>query len=402
MSSMAMDNSSFQSLPHLSDKATAENSRMLRVVDRGFVRRAEPGTCHATFTYPTAVALSSGRLLATFRSGSTKDTAEETIELFESSDGGRTWCQRPFPLPTEVNGKHGSARCCYITEIEPGHLLGAVMWVDRETYPAKPLFNPETEGCLPMEILLSDSYDFGATWSKYRVVPMPAEIGPPSITSAIMKSKGGTLAMSIESNKIYEDRSKWYQRVVLFHSADKGQTWGPAVMSGCDPTGRIFNWDQRADVAPDGRIVAFIWTYDSETNTYLNIHRRISSDKGYTWSQAQDLGFADQAGHPAILPDGRVVLSYVDRFNSQSIRARWAPDISASFDQETETVIYAHQTATSVKSNTGTTKDALVDMGVWSYGLPYAEVLPDGDVIVLYYAGNSEAMNACWARLCLP
>ena len=372
---------------------------MLRVVDSGFIRQAEPGTGHATFTYPAVVALSSGHLLATFRSGSTKDTSDETTELFKSSDGGQTWRQRPLPLHTEVNGKDGSARGCHITEIEPGHLLAAVMWVDRQSYPGKPLFNPETEGCLPMEILLFDSNDFGATWSEYRVMPMPAEIGPPSITSPIMKLRNGTLAMSIENNKIYEDISKWYQRVVLFHSADKGQTWGPAVVSGCDPTGRIFNWDQRTAVAPDGRIVAFIWTYDSQTNTYLNIHRRISCDSGYTWSQAEDLGFADQPGHPAILPDGRVVLSYVDRFNTQSIRARWTPDISASFDQETEAVIYTHQKSNSVSSHTGTTKDALGDMGVWSYGMPYAEVLPDGDVIAVYYAGNSEAMNACWARL---
>src|SRR5438093_1521237 len=117
--------------PH---QAAAGNGRQLRVVDSGLVRRAQPGTRQATFTYPTVVALSDGRLLATCRPGSAKDTADETTELSESRDGGRTWQQRPFPAPTVVNGRHGSSRSCHITEVEPGHLLAAVMWVDRETY----------------------------------------------------------------------------------------------------------------------------------------------------------------------------------------------------------------------------------------------------------------------------
>jgi len=393
----------------MSDEPTGEPSlaqmrlnKAMRIVDSGYMRKAEPGTRHATLTYPTVTTLSNGLLLATLRCGSTKDTADETTELYESSDGGRTWRQCPFPAPTEVNAKRGGARGCHITEIEPGHLLGAVMWVDRQTYPGKPLFNPETEGCLPMVIVLSDSYDFGKTWSQWRVVPMPTEIGPASLTSAILKLTDGTLAMSIETNKTYEDNSKWYQRVVLFHSRDQGRTWGPPVIAGCDPTGRIFNWDQRTGITPDGRIVALLWTYDTQNHVYLNIHRRISSDGGYTWSEAEDLGFADQAGHPAVLPDGRVVVSYVDRFNTQSIRARWAPDAAAEFDPQTDIVIYDHRASAPKSRHTGATTAVLVDMKVWSYGLSYAEPLPDGDVIVVYYAGSGDAMDACWARLRLP
>lgn len=377
-------------------------NRALQVVGEGILRQAEPGTRHAALTYPTVTALSHGGLLATLRCGSGKDTADETTELHASGDGGRTWRLRPFAPPTVVHGRRGSARSCHITEIAPGHLLGAVMWVDRETWPGKPLFNPDTEGCLPMEILLSDSGDFGDTWSDWRVVPMPAEIGPPSLTSSVMTLPGSVLAMSIETNKTYADGSPWFQRAVLRHSRDQGRTWGPPVTASCDPTGRLFNWDQRTGVTPDGRIAAFLWTYDTETHAYLNIHRRISSDGGYRWTEAQDLGFADQAGHPAVLPDGRVVLSYVDRFNTQSIRARWARDAADPFDAATDVVLYDHRAGAPQGPHTGTTTDALTDMSAWSYGLPYAEPLPDGDVIVVYYAGRGEAMDARWARLRLP
>ena len=85
----------------------------------------------------------------------------------------------------------------------------------------------------------------------------------------------------------------------------------------------MFNWDQRAGVAPDGRIVTFTWYFDSQTATYLNIRRRISRDQGRSWTDPEDLGFRDQAATPAILPDGRTVLPWVDRFGTQSIRPAW-------------------------------------------------------------------------------
>ena len=290
----------------------------------------------------------------------------------------------------------GSLKLCYLTELTPGHLLAAAMWVDRTSYPGQGLFNAETEGCLPMAILLADSRDGGATWSTWRKVPMPDEVGPPSLTNPLLKLADGSLAMSIETNKHYQDRTQWRQKVVFFHSHDQGQSWGAPVVVGFDPTGRIFNWDQRCGVAPDGRIVTFNWTYDTETTRYLNIHRRISRDNGHTWSAPEDLGFADQAAHPAMLADGRIVLPWVDRFRTHSIRARVAASIDATFDPASEVVIYTHGQAAKQDDNTG---ELLAEMSLWTFGLPYAETLPDGDVLVVYYAGTEKVMDVHWARL---
>ena len=87
-------------------------------------------------------------------------------------------------------------------------------------------------------------------------------------------------------------------------------------MAGGENSGR--NWAAKRDKSYP------LWIYDSETKTYLNIHRRISSDGGRAWSEARGLGFTDQASHPAILGEGRVVLAWVDRFKTTSIRARLA------------------------------------------------------------------------------
>ncbi|MDP6775567.1 MAG: sialidase family protein [Candidatus Latescibacteria bacterium] len=369
------------------------------IIETGILARGEPGTQRAALTFPTVTALSDGSLLATYRAGSTKDAEDEAVEFRRSTDSGVTWEKpyRPFP-ETHLHGLRGSLKLCYVTEVCPGRLIGACMWVDRETYPGKPLFDAGTEGCLPMVILMSESDDGGQSWSPLREVPMPDDIGPPSLTNPLIALPDGTLVMSIETNKQYEDASKWHQRVVTFRSADDGQTWDYAISSGEDPTGRIFNWDQRAAVSPDGRIATFTWTYDSEEARYLNIHRRISSDGGCSWSPAEDLGIADQAGHPAVLPDGRTVLPWVDRFGSASIRARAARSIDARFDHNSEVILYAHREA-STDSPTDDMGELLSDMSLWTFGLPYAEALPDGDVLVLHYAGSEQSMDIHWSRL---
>jgi hypothetical protein len=286
----------------------------------------------------------------------------------------------------------------YLTPLAPHRLLAAAMWVDRTSHPGKPLFNAETEGCLPMAILLSESEDAGVTWSAWRRVSMPEEIGPPSLTSPILRLADNSLAMSIETNKHYHDASPWQQRVVFFHSYDEGQSWDGPTTVGFDPTGRIFNWDLRCATAPDGRIGTFAWTYDTHTLRYLNIHRRISHDHGHSWSHPEDLGFADQAGPPAVLPDGRVLLPWVDRFGTHSIRARAAVDMAAPFDPESEVVLHTHAEAAAQGDDTGA---LLAEMGLWSFGLPYAAALPDSTVLVLYYAGNAEQMDIFWTRLAL-
>ncbi len=372
----------------------------MQVRAQGIINRGAPNTRRAFSTFPALTPLADGSLLATYRVGSSKDSADGTLELKRSDDGGHSWSTAASPFATALNGLNGSLRVGYITDIGNGHLLLAALWVDRQTYPRQPLFNEETEGCLPMAIVLADSRDLGRTWSGWRVVPVPADVGPPSLTNPVLALPSGRLALSIETNKTYWDRGPWRQRVVYLYSGDQGQTWSDPVTTCQDPTGRLFNWDQRAGVCPDGRVVTFTWTYDRQTTQYLNIQRHLSADEGATWSAADDLGFADQAAHPAMLPDGRVVLAWVDRFQSRSIRARLAPAATAPFDAATEVELY-RQTAQSPQTAAGDTGDLLTEMSLWNFGLPFAAALPDGDVMVVYYAGDDAGMAVRWVRLAL-
>jgi hypothetical protein len=83
----------------------------MEIVDRGTVSRAEAGGPRAVLTFPSVTLLGDGSLIASLRSGSTKDSADETVELHRSTDLGRTWSG---PLhrfaPTRVGARAGSLK----------------------------------------------------------------------------------------------------------------------------------------------------------------------------------------------------------------------------------------------------------------------------------------------------
>ena len=102
------------------------------------------------------------------------------------------------------------------------------------------------------------------------------------------------------------------------------------------------------------------------------------------------------------------MLAWVDRFGSGTIRARSAAAIDAPLDPATEVIVHrpgrgaaaGPPTESAMAGESATTGDALVEMGTWSYGLPYAEMISDGDVGVVHYAaGTRGGTDIRWARL---
>lgn len=368
----------------------------MKILSTGVICPSESGS-RAVATFPSVVVLPDGSLLASYRIGASKDSNGSIAELRRSSDLGLTWSEPETPFSTSFGGVRGSLQVVYVTVLGPEHLIACALWVDQEAFPGQPLFNETTEGCLPMKILVADSFDQGRDWTAWREVAVTEDVGPPSLTNPILRLASGRLAVSIETNKPYLDSSKWFQRVVYCYSDDNGQTWTPPRTVCQDPSGDIFHWDQRAGVTPEGKLVTFSWVYDKPANKYLTIRRHGSSDEGLTWS-TDVLDFSDQAAHPAIFPDGRAVLAWVDRYGSQSIRARSARAADAEFAASTEVVIYEAQQAAAQTSDTG---GMLADMSRWSFGLPYCEALPNGEAIVVYYAGTPANMSIRWARLAL-
>ncbi|MBL8177237.1 MAG: exo-alpha-sialidase [Bryobacterales bacterium] len=366
----------------------------MRIVEQGVVCAGVAGGNRAVATFPSVTLMDDGSLAAVYRVGRSKDSDGSVTEVRRSTDGGRTWSDPAQPFDDGFAGVRGSLQVVYLTPVGNRHVIACALWVNREAYPGAPLFHPGTEGCLPMKVLVADSFDAGLSFREWREVAVTEDVGPPSLTSPLLRLPDGRLVVSIETNKPYLDRSTWMQRVVHCVSDDGGRTWEPPRTVCADPHGAVFHWDQRLAADSNGTLAAFSWTYDKPANRYLPIRRHVSRDGGRAWV-TDELDFADQPSHPAVFPGGRVVLAWVDRYGTRSIRARSAASLDAQFGPDTEVVLYE---AAKEARRTGNTAEMLTDMGLWTFGLPYAEALPDGDALVVYYAGVDGCMDVRWAR----
>jgi hypothetical protein len=262
------------------------------------------------------------------------------------------------------------------------------------------MFNEKTEGLVDMKLFTATSLDAGKTFTP----PMPVDCGPyrhvpTPITGPLLSLPSGGWAVQFEVNKNYDDVAPWQHVSALAFSPDQGRRWSDTSVVHTDPQRRIVCWDQRMTCLPDSSIFALFWTFDRATDRYLNIHARTSADGGRNWGELWDTGVPGQPARAVALPDGRLLMTYVDRTAAPTIKCRTSADGGRTWPAETERVIHdrALHTQTRVKRSM---QDAWSEMSAFSIGLPDAVELPGGDVLVTYYSGDqADLTDVRWARL---
>ena len=358
---------------------------------------------------------SSARLLAGFRTGSAKDSADESVRILLSEDAGAAW-QTVFEGFGDVPpGSGGRIRSLGITEVSPGRLLGAFMWMDRSD-PNLPLANPETQGILPSKIFVAESTDTGRSWGPFRQVPLDPHKGN-ALTGSILVLKDGTLALPYEAWKDYDDTSRGQHHAALRLSSDGGQTWTGPVIVAHDAQDRLLYWDQRLCVDPDsGQLIAMFWTHDREQQQDVPIHIAWGSPDARSWTEPVSTGIEGQICSPLCLPGGRLFAAYVHRHNPPSMRAILSDDLGHSWTASEELIFY-EKVRGGQESGMGRGADGKqqrdfgdywADMSVWTFGHPAAARLggparsADDEVLVAYYAGDEASMSIHWVRIALP
>ena len=161
-------------------------------------------------------------------------------------------------------------------------------------------------------------------------------------------------------------------------------------------------WDQRLAVDPTtGGLVAMFWTHDRQIAQDLPMHIAWGSADGQTWTQPVSTGIAGQIATPVILPDGRLFAAYVHRHHPPSLRAILSGNGGRTWTAAPELVFY-EKARGSQESGMGGARDFgdyWADMSIWTFGHPAPLLLPDGEVLVLYYAGDETAMGVHWVRI---
>jgi len=112
-----------------------------------------------------------------------------------------------------------------------------------------------------------------------------------------------------------------------------------------------------------------------------------------------DTGVSGQPAPALELSDGTLLMVYVDRESTPCIKARLSEDGGRSWPRESETLLYRMSLNNQTESK-GSMQDAWSEMAKFSLGLPTTVALPDGDALVLFYAGaQTDTTDIHWLRL---
>lgn len=344
--------------------------------------------------------LRSGTRLASFQVGPVKNAPTGSIRLCRSRDRGVTWQELPFRFETKLDGVPGSLSAGEMVEVEPGRLLLFSTWFDRSD-PARPLFDPVTEGILRGRQLLAVSTDEGETWSPWQTLPTPGLTGC-ATTGPVIQWPDGTIAYAFESFKEYNDPRPGYHAAWLLISRDGGRSFEKPFLVAQDPAHRIYYWDQRlCPTEKPGEFVALFWTHDLQAKRDLSVHYLRASINQPITQLPQDIGIPGQIAAPLLLKDGRLLAFVVDRGRPGTLTLWQSRDGGVTWPESDSLVI--HQQEEMAKLSQGRDnvdfKQYWEDMGKWTFGHPAIRRLDDGHALVAYYAGTPERMSIHWARV---
>lgn len=369
----------------------------VNIVTNNLIYRGEAGTPTANSCFPSVVRMARGELLLSWRVGSQKDSTDGAIWMTRSANGTNWTAPQQIIAAGLRGGVPGEPHYGPLTALGDGRLLCTVMWVDRSK-PDRPFFNPTTEGLLPLQTLILESRDAGETWQEIgRLDDRPYD-APLAITGPVIELGDGSLACPFEVNKRYDDSGPWRHAAALKFSYDGGRTWPEIVEIANDPSGQLMYWDAHVVAVDKNRCLATFWTFDREQQCDRTIHLAESTDFGRTWSVPRDLGIAGQVSELVPLGHGRLLLIYVDRFGTRSIRSRLSVDGGKTFDEQ-EIVIHQQPLGAADAGQNSATADYLQDMSLWTFGRVQAVADAPGSAWVVYYAGDTSCTGIYVARL---
>jgi hypothetical protein len=350
-----------------------------------------------------ALALADGTILATFRLGTERESDDGHLAVLASRDLGASWELLHLGLEERrLDGVRGESRGMALAELTPGEITGTVLWTDRSD-PSKPWVNQETQGLLPMRVYHTVSRDGGSTWTAPRVVDL-APHPSASMTGPVLRLAGGDLGQPFEHWKDYDDPSLGRPRAMLRLSHDGGTTWPDDVVVAADPENRLYFWDQRLTTLPppDGRHVAMFWTFDRVEGHDVPIHIAWGSPDGRQWTVPVPTPLDGQHCQPVAIGGERIVAVYSHRRNPPGVRIALSEDAGRTWDPADDLEVYSSGAGDEPAATGAATETEYWNaMGVWQFGHPRGVLLPNGEIFVVFYAGEGATRSGRWARIAI-
>lgn len=351
--------------------------------------------------FTTLCVLSNGEILAGFQIGSQKHAPDGTIRLCRSTDGGETWHESPCRFETMRNGVPGSLAAVEMVEVSAGRLLLFSTWFDRSD-PARPLFDPVTEGILHSCQVMSVSSDDGHTWSPWRELPT-GDLKGCATTGPVLRWPDGAIAYAFESFKEFDDPRPGRHAAWLLVSRDGGEHFEAPLLVAQHPQHTLYYWDQR--LCPTNQLHEFVglfWTHDLAEKRDRRVHQwQGTLEASRPASLPVETNIPGQIAAPLWL-DRQTLLAFVVDRDMPGTMTLWAScDAGVTWPADRRLVVHQHfeQAALTQGRDNIDFKAYWEDMGKWTFGHPAIRRLADDRVLVAYYAGTPESMSIHWAQI---
>lgn len=376
---------------------------MLTLESRGLIFNASHAPEQERISFFTSLCpLRSGTILCGFQNGPGKHAVTSTLRLCRSTDSGRSWELLPSRFESRIGGVHGSLAAGEMVEVSPGRLLLFATWFDRSD-PARPLFDPVTQGVLKSKQLLAVSADEGQTWSGWREIAT-GDLTGCGVTGPVVRWEDGSFAFAFESFKEYDDPRPARHAAWVFVSRDGGESFLPPLKVAQHPEHRVYYWDQR--LCPGrrpGEFTALFWTHDLAAERDLDVHLVHGAVSGDAISMQPIIatGIPGQISAPLWLADGRLLAFVVDRGRSGTMTLWCSGDGGQTWPVGDTLVVHTHDERALVTPGHEKVdfNQYWEDMGKWSFGHPAIRPLVDGRVLLAWYAGTPDCMSIHWARV---
>lgn len=368
----------------------------MKVLEQGYIYDVEKSdSAKRTCFCNTFRQLNSGKILASFRLGSNKDSADGNCLVAESTDDGKNWAIISEGFKTVLDSVAGEIRAAELSELADGTVVAFVLWVDRRK--GKSLYDGQTDSVLPTKLVMTKSSDGGRTWGTYQKLDTKDFLGP-AISGPTVHLQGPGLLVPFEN---FQPGQGIHTANALFSS--NGELFDRLLTVAHDHENKVYFFDQRHARCPrTGRLVAMFWTYNRKTEQDEEIHMAWGDPDTLKWEKPFSTGIRGQVCQPIPLPDGRLAAFYVHRDSPGSLRLILSKDGGKTWDSQDELVVYMSDSAKQRGLNGQSDYVQCWDdiMTKWTFGHPMGVVLADGTLLLGYYAGPSTTcLSVHWARV---
>jgi hypothetical protein len=300
--------------------------------------------------WPCVCLLKEGDLAAVIYDTPSHGSRYGGIDLYASSDGGKTWTKRSTvgKLPGRQCVNHAAG------VLDDGTLVVAHAVVDSEKWQVK----PAEQWLMPRVVRSTDG---GRTWDAEASVALPDDLHWAIPFGKIVQLADGTLLMSVY---VIDYQTKAHSCYVV-RSTDRGRTWGDGSLLARD----CYN-ETSILALSDGRLLAAART--SKWGARIDLFE--SADGGRSWAARGPVtGASQHPGDLLQLENGHVLLTFGNRIAGEyGVRGLLSLDGGRTWDRGTEFVLE---------------RDALNG----DCGYPSSTQLADGTIVTLYYAKGTKS-----------